>query len=95
LRDHPHIAAVYGLHEAGGLRFITMELVAGEDLEQRLARGTMSVPEALELRDRSLRRSKRSTRTAAGRKDYPDFRKTSVRDWALCQPRSPHPNDQN
>ena len=37
--NHPGIAAVYGLHESGGVRFIAMELVPGEDLSQRLARG--------------------------------------------------------
>ena len=31
----------------------------------------------------------------AGRKNYPRFRQSSVRVWALCQPRSPHPDDQN
>ena len=30
--NHPNIAAVYGLHEAEGIHFIAMELVAGEYL---------------------------------------------------------------
>ncbi len=45
--NHPGIAAVYGLHESGGVRFIAMELVLGEDLSQRLARGAMPLDEAL------------------------------------------------
>ncbi|NIQ19392.1 MAG: hypothetical protein GTN95_04130, partial [Gammaproteobacteria bacterium] len=30
--NHANIAAIYGLHEAEGLRFLAMELVPGEDL---------------------------------------------------------------
>jgi len=45
--NHPNIAAVYGLHEAGGLRFLAMELVPGEDLAQRLKRGPLGIDEAL------------------------------------------------
>ncbi|NIM00161.1 MAG: protein kinase, partial [Acidobacteria bacterium] len=47
--DHPNIAAVYGLHEAEGQRFIAMELVPGEDLAQRLARGPLPVEDALDV----------------------------------------------
>jgi len=45
--NHANIAAVYGLHEADGLRFIAMELVAGVDLSQRLEHGPLPVDEAL------------------------------------------------
>ncbi|MEE8411488.1 MAG: protein kinase [Acidobacteriota bacterium] len=45
--DHPNIASVYGLHEAEGYRFIAMELVPGEDLSQRLARGPLAVEDAI------------------------------------------------
>jgi len=45
--NHPNIAAVYGLHEQDGTRFIAMELVPGEDLSERLARGPLPVDEAL------------------------------------------------
>src|SRR6185436_2389586 len=42
--NHPHIAAIYGLEESGGVRALVMELVEGEDLSQKLeglrARGT-------------------------------------------------------
>ncbi|HEY3217439.1 MAG TPA: protein kinase [Candidatus Eisenbacteria bacterium] len=47
--SHPHIAAIYGLHLADGERFLAMELVEGEDLAQRLQRGSVPVIEALPL----------------------------------------------
>ncbi len=46
--NHPNIATVYGFHEAEGTHFLAMELVEGEDLAERLARGPMSVVDALE-----------------------------------------------
>jgi eukaryotic-like serine/threonine-protein kinase len=45
---HPNIAGIYGLHEADGVRFLAMELVPGEDLAERLARGAMPVDEAID-----------------------------------------------
>jgi Tol biopolymer transport system component len=47
--NHPHIAAIYGLEEAGGKPFLVLELVEGEDLQQRLERGAIPVEEALEI----------------------------------------------
>jgi len=47
--NHPHVAAVYGLHEAQGVRFLAMELVGGEDLSARLARGPLPVGDALRI----------------------------------------------
>jgi serine/threonine protein kinase len=47
--NHPNIAAVYGLNDAGGLRILAMELVPGEDLSKRLARGRLDVEEALDV----------------------------------------------
>ncbi len=47
--NHPHIAAIYGLEEADGKPFLALELVEGEDLKQRLARGPIPVDEALEI----------------------------------------------
>ena len=37
--NHPHIAAIYGLEDADGARALVMELVEGEDLAKRIARG--------------------------------------------------------
>jgi serine/threonine-protein kinase len=47
--NHPHIAAIHGLEEAGGLRFLVLELVEGETLAERLARGPLSLEEVLPL----------------------------------------------
>ena len=46
--NHPHIAAIYGLDEAGGHQFLVLELVDGESLDKRIARGPIPVDEALE-----------------------------------------------
>ena len=51
--NHPHIAAIYGLEESGGVRALVMELVEGDDLSQRLARPSTSaqgVPSGVEGR---------------------------------------------
>jgi eukaryotic-like serine/threonine-protein kinase len=45
--DHPNIAQVHGLEESGGIHGIVMELVDGEDLSQRLARGAVPFDEAV------------------------------------------------
>ncbi len=45
--NHPNIAAIYGLEQAEGKRFIVMELVEGETLAQRLSKGSLPVDEAL------------------------------------------------
>jgi serine/threonine protein kinase len=47
--NHPNIAAIYGLEEADGKPFLALELVEGEDLKDRLARGAIPVDEALEI----------------------------------------------
>ncbi len=45
--NHPNIAAVYGLEEAQGHLAIALELVEGEGLEVRLARGRVAIEEAI------------------------------------------------
>jgi serine/threonine-protein kinase len=45
--NHPHIAAIYGLDEAKGQQFLVLELVDGETLDKRVARGAIPVDEAL------------------------------------------------
>ena len=47
--NHPNIATVHGLHEAEGHRFLAMELVAGEDLAERLERGRPPVDEVTRI----------------------------------------------
>ena len=47
--NHPNIAAIYGLEQADGTPFIALELVEGEDLKERLARGAVPVREAIEI----------------------------------------------
>jgi Tol biopolymer transport system component len=47
--NHPNIAAIYGLHESGGTRFLSMELVAGEDLGRRIAEGAIPIDEAVRI----------------------------------------------
>ncbi len=46
---HPNIATVHGFHEVAGLRFLSMELVNGEDLAQRIDRGALPIDEALSI----------------------------------------------
>ncbi len=39
--SHPNIAALYGLEQAEGKRFLVMELVECETLAQRIAKGPL------------------------------------------------------
>ncbi len=48
--NHPHIAQIHGLEESSGVRALVMELVAGEDLAERIG-----AHRALRLRDRGGR----------------------------------------
>ena len=47
--NHPHIAQIHGLEESGGVRALVMELVEGEDLSQRIARGAIPLADALPI----------------------------------------------
>jgi serine/threonine-protein kinase len=47
--NHSNIAAVYGLDEHDGTRFVAMELVEGETLAKRLENGALPVEDALRL----------------------------------------------
>src|SRR5687767_861427 len=47
--NHPNIAHIHGLEESNGLRALVMELVEGDDLSQRIARGPISIDEALPI----------------------------------------------
>jgi len=47
--NHPNIAHIHGLEESNGLRALVMELVEGEDLSQRIARGAIPLDEAIPI----------------------------------------------
>jgi len=47
--NHPNIAAIYGFEEADDVRFLAMELVPGETLAEKVAKGPVPVEEALEI----------------------------------------------
>src|SRR5262245_56429352 len=47
--NHPHIAAIYGLEESAGATALVMELIEGDDLSQRIARGAIPLNEALPI----------------------------------------------
>jgi hypothetical protein len=45
--NHSHIAAIYGIEDAGGVRALVLELVEGETLAERIRRGSVQLQEAL------------------------------------------------
>jgi serine/threonine protein kinase len=47
--NHPGIASIYGLEESTDTTALIMELVEGDDLSQRIARGAISIDEALPI----------------------------------------------
>ena len=47
--NHPNIAHVYGLEESGGTAALVMELVDGDDLSWRIARGAMPIHDVLAI----------------------------------------------
>ena len=47
--EHPHIAVIHEIGEAGGVTYIAMELVRGEPLGRVIARGALAPPRALDL----------------------------------------------
>jgi len=47
--NHPNIAGIYGLEKSQDLTALVMELVEGDDLSQRIARGAIPVDEALPI----------------------------------------------
>jgi eukaryotic-like serine/threonine-protein kinase len=46
--NHPNIAAIYGLEERSGVRFLVLELIEGESLDAMLAAGALPLREALD-----------------------------------------------
>ena len=47
--NHPHIAAIYGFEKSAAMHALVMELVEGDDLAQRIARGAIPLDEALPI----------------------------------------------
>src|ERR671910_496009 len=47
--NHPNIAIIHGLEQAGDVHALVMELVPGEDLAQRIARGAIPLEESLPI----------------------------------------------
>ena len=47
--NHPNIAAIHSFEHSDGVHFLAMELVEGETLAERVAKGPLPVEEALEI----------------------------------------------
>src|SRR5262249_5097577 len=47
--NHPHICALYDIGRANGIDYLVMELVDGESLADRLARGPLPIEQALRV----------------------------------------------
>jgi TolB-like protein/Tfp pilus assembly protein PilF len=47
--NHPNVAAIFSIEEAGGVHFMTMELVDGCTLEQMIPRGTVSMAQLFDI----------------------------------------------
>jgi Tol biopolymer transport system component len=47
--NHPNIAAIHGLEESASVSALVMELVEGDNLAERLARGAIPIDEALSI----------------------------------------------
>ena len=47
--NHPGIATLYGLETEGSITYLVMELVHGDTLQERLARGPLTVEEAIAI----------------------------------------------
>ena len=47
--NHPGIAAIHGLEESEGTHYLVLELVPGETLAERIARGPIPLEEAIEI----------------------------------------------
>src|SRR2546426_1267394 len=47
--NHPHIAAIYGFEDSGATHALVLELVEGDTLADRIARGLIPLEEALPI----------------------------------------------
>ena len=63
--NHPNIAQIHGLEKVQRMHALVMELVEGDDLSQRIARGAIPLDEALPIAKQIAERSKRRTSRAS------------------------------
>jgi eukaryotic-like serine/threonine-protein kinase len=47
--NHPNIGSIYGLEDADGIRALVLELIDGETLADRIARGPLPLKDALPI----------------------------------------------
>ena len=47
--NHPNIVTIHSVEEAGGVRFLTMELVGGDSLDRIVIPGGLGVARALRI----------------------------------------------
>ena len=47
--NHPHICVLHDLGREGGIDYLVMEMVEGETLAQRIARGPLPIPDVLRI----------------------------------------------
>jgi serine/threonine protein kinase len=62
--NHPNIAAIYGLEKTADFTALVMELVEGDDLSERIAKGAPHSTKPCRSRSRSPRPLKRHTSRA-------------------------------
>ncbi len=77
--NHPNIAIIHGLEQAADRHALVMELVEGEDLSDRIARGRVPLDETLPIRSKSPMPCRRRTSTAS-------FIAISSRPTSKCAP---------
>ena len=63
--DHPNIVTVYSVEESAGVHFLTMALVAGESLQDRLDRGPVTLPDFYAIADQLAKKLKKETEFGA------------------------------
>ncbi len=47
--NHPHIVTIFSVEEADGIHFLTMELVEGQGLDQRIPEGGLPIQQIIEI----------------------------------------------